>query len=57
MIVVDDKEVYIGSANMIPTSVHENPEAGICTTVRSTVSEAMLYFEAKWEEAIARKWE
>ncbi|MHA2069626.1 MAG: hypothetical protein ACXABY_35130 [Candidatus Thorarchaeota archaeon] len=22
MIVVDDKEVYIGSANMIPTSVH-----------------------------------
>jgi phosphatidylserine/phosphatidylglycerophosphate/cardiolipin synthase-like enzyme len=56
MIVVDDKEVYIGSANIIPTSVHENPEAGICTTEKSTVSEAMLYFEAKWEEAIARKW-
>ncbi len=57
MIVVDDKEVYIGSANMIPTSVHENPEVGICTIEKSTVSEAMLYFEDKWEEAIARKWE
>jgi len=56
MIVVDDKEVYIGSANMIPTSVHENPEVGICTTERGAVSEAMLYFEAKWEEAIDRKW-
>lgn len=56
MIVVDDKEVYIGSANMIPSSVHENPEVGICTTEKGVVSEAMLYFEARWEEAIDRKW-
>jgi len=57
MIVVDDKEVYIGSANMIHTSVRENPEVGICTIEKSTVNEAMLYFEDKWEEAIARKWQ
>ncbi len=55
IIVIDDKEVYIDSANMIPTSVRENSEVGICTIEKSTVSEAMLYFEDKWEEAIARK--
>jgi phosphatidylserine/phosphatidylglycerophosphate/cardiolipin synthase-like enzyme len=55
MLIIDDSEAYIGSANFIRSS-EDNAEAGICTTDSHIVTDAMLYFEDKWDEAIERKW-
>ena len=55
MIVVDDKELYIGSANLTPRSMDKNLEVGICTTNPEVVSKAAMYFEQVFQEAFDKR--
>lgn len=51
LVIVDDKELYIGSANLVASSMDRNLEAGICTNDPRTVSQALVYFEEAFSEA------
>lgn len=51
IIIVDDKELYIGSANLVAPSMNRNLEAGICTNDPRTVSQARIYFEKAFTAA------
>ena len=51
IVLVDNKELYIGSANLSGTSMKRNLEAGICTTDSRTVSQARVYFDEMFTEA------
>ena len=51
IIIVDDKEMYIGSANLVAPSMNKNLEAGIWTTDPRTVSQARVYFEEAFSAA------
>ncbi|MHA1769116.1 MAG: NUDIX hydrolase N-terminal domain-containing protein [Candidatus Thorarchaeota archaeon] len=51
MVLVDNKELYIGSANLSGTSMKRNLEAGICTTDPRAVSQARVYFEEVFDDA------
>lgn len=44
LILVDDKELLIGSANLVGTSLNRNYEAALWTNHQITVQEAMIYF-------------
>lgn len=55
LILVDNKELYIGSANLVRTSMDRNLEAGICTSDPSAVSDALVYFEDKFETAFGKR--
>ncbi len=51
IVIVDDKELYIGSANLVAPSMNRNLEAGICTSDPRTVSQALVYFEEAFSAA------
>lgn len=51
IVIVDNKELYIGSANLIAPSMNRNLEAGICTNEPRTVSQALVYFEDAFSQA------
>jgi phosphatidylserine/phosphatidylglycerophosphate/cardiolipin synthase-like enzyme len=51
IVIVDDKELYIGSANLVAPSMKRNLEAGICTNDPRTVSQALVYFDDAFSEA------
>ncbi|MFW9807597.1 MAG: phospholipase D-like domain-containing protein, partial [Candidatus Thorarchaeota archaeon] len=51
IVLVDNKELYIGSANLSGTSMKRNLEAGICTTDPRTVAQARVYFDEMFTEA------
>lgn len=51
IVLVDDTELYIGSANLVGTSMERNKEAGIWTNNPSTVSEAKDYLADAFAEA------
>jgi phosphatidylserine/phosphatidylglycerophosphate/cardiolipin synthase-like enzyme len=51
IVIVDDKELYIGSANLVAPSMKKNLEAGICTNDPRTVSQALVYFDEAFSEA------
>jgi phosphatidylserine/phosphatidylglycerophosphate/cardiolipin synthase-like enzyme len=51
IVIVDDKELFIGSANLVAPSMNRNLEAGICTSDPRTVSQALVYFEQAFSEA------
>ncbi len=51
IVIVDNKELYIGSANLVAPSMNKNLEAGICTSDARTVSQALVYFEDAFSEA------
>jgi len=55
MVLVDDKELYIGSANLTPTSMDMNLEVGICTSNPEVVSKAAMYFEQVFQEAFDKR--
>lgn len=55
MILVDNKELYIGSANLVKTSFDRNREAGICTSNPSVVQDALVYFEEAFNEAFEKR--
>ncbi len=55
MILVDNKELYIGSANLVQTSLERNLEVGLCTSTPNAVSEALLYFEEAFDEAFSKR--
>lgn len=51
IVLVDDQELYIGSANLVSTSMDRNLEAGVWTKDRRTVSRARRYFDDAYTEA------
>jgi len=51
MVLVDGSQLYIGSANLIETSMSRNREAGILTTDPDTVDKAARYFNDLFSEA------
>lgn len=51
IVIVDDKELYIGSANLVAPSMDRNLEAGICTNDPRTVSQAQVYFDNAFDMA------
>ncbi len=51
IVIVDNKELYIGSANLVAPSMNRNLEAGICTNDPRTVSQALVYFEEAFFQA------
>ena len=53
--IVDDKELYIGSANLVASSMEKNLEAGICTSDPRTVSQALVYFDDAFSEAFENR--
>jgi len=55
IVIVDDKELYIGSANLVAPSMNKNLEAGICTNDSRTVSQALVYFEDAFSQAFAAR--
>ncbi|MHA2142636.1 MAG: NUDIX hydrolase N-terminal domain-containing protein [Candidatus Thorarchaeota archaeon] len=55
MLLVDDKELYIGSANLLETSLDRNLEAGIWTTDEKAVEDAVLYFQSAFDEAFEKR--
>jgi len=55
MVLVDDKEAYIGSANLTPRSMDKNLEVGICTSNPEVVSKAAMYFEQVFQEAFDKR--
>ncbi|MHA2024052.1 MAG: NUDIX hydrolase N-terminal domain-containing protein [Candidatus Thorarchaeota archaeon] len=52
---VYDNELYIGSANLVKSSMKRNLEAGVCTNHPRTVSQALVYFQEKFDEAFERR--
>jgi len=55
LVIVDDKDLYIGSANLVEPSMNRNLEAGICTNDQRTVSQALAYFDNAFSEAFNRR--
>jgi hypothetical protein len=55
MLLVDGKELYIGSANLIETSLDRNLEAGIWTTDEKAVEDAVLYFQTAFHDAFEKR--
>jgi hypothetical protein len=55
LVIVDDKILYIGSANLVEPSMNRNLEAGICTNDRRTVSQALAYFDNAFSEAFNQR--
>jgi phosphatidylserine/phosphatidylglycerophosphate/cardiolipin synthase-like enzyme len=51
IVIVDDKDLYIGSANLVAPSMNKNLEAGLCTNNPRTVSQALVYFEEAFSDA------
>jgi len=51
IVLVDDREIYIGSANLVSTSMDRNLEAGVWTNDRRAVSRARRYFDDAFTEA------
>ncbi|MGY5862198.1 MAG: NUDIX hydrolase N-terminal domain-containing protein [Candidatus Thorarchaeota archaeon] len=57
MILIDNKELYIGSANLVDSSLDRNLEVGICTSDPVTVSEALVYFDSAFSKAFDKRFE
>jgi phosphatidylserine/phosphatidylglycerophosphate/cardiolipin synthase-like enzyme len=57
MVLVDNKEVYIGSANLVKKSIEQNLEVGICTCDPGAVAKALDYFEEAFQRAFDRRFE
>lgn len=51
MLLVDGSQLYIGSANLLETSMERNREAGILTTDSDTLDKAARYFDSLFLEA------
>ncbi|TFG30970.1 hypothetical protein EU527_13695 [Candidatus Thorarchaeota archaeon] len=57
MVLVDNKEVYIGSANLVKKSIEQNLEVGILTSDTGAVSKALEYFEEAFQKAFDMRFE
>jgi len=57
MLIVDNSEIYIGSANLVETSASRNLEVGICTKETATVRDAVMYFENVFADAFSSRFE
>ena len=55
IVLVDDTEIYIGSANLVETSFERNKEAGIWTDDPATVADAKNYLAEAFTEAFKRR--
>ena len=55
IVLIDDKELYIGSANLVATSLERNKEAGIYTNNRDTVLDAGDYLSNAFDEAFRKR--
>ncbi len=55
IVIVDNKELYIGSANLVAPSMKKNLEAGICTSDPRAVSQALVYFDDAFSEAFENR--
>jgi len=55
IVLIDDKELYIGSANLVATSLEKNKEAGIYTNNRDTVLDAGDYLSNAFDEAFRKR--
>jgi phosphatidylserine/phosphatidylglycerophosphate/cardiolipin synthase-like enzyme len=55
IVLVDDSELYIGSANLVETSLEKNKEAGIWTNDPITVSDAKEYLAEAFDAAFRKR--
>ncbi len=55
IVLVDETEIYIGSANLVATSLERNKEAGIWTNDPATVLEAKDYLADAMREAFKKR--
>ena len=55
IVLVDERELYIGSANLVGTSLERNKEAGIWTNDPATVSDARSYLADAFAEAFKKR--
>jgi len=55
MILVDNSELYIGSANLLESSMDRNREAGIVTSDSDTLDKAARYFNDLFLEAFEKR--
>jgi cardiolipin synthase len=55
IVLIDDKELYIGSANLVATSLERNKEEGIYTNNRDTVFAAGDYLSDAFDEAFKKR--
>ena len=55
LILVDDRELLIGSANLVGDSLKRNYEAALWTNHQKTVQDAKIYFTDLMAEIFARK--
>lgn len=55
IVLVDDKELYIGSANLVATSLERNKEAGIHTINHDTALDAGDYLIDAFDEAFKKR--
>ena len=55
IVLVDDSELYIGSANLVETSMEKNKEAGIWTNDRVTVTDAKEYLAEAFDAAFRKR--
>jgi len=57
MLLIDDKALYIGSANLVQTSMDRNLEAGIITYSNGAVEKAAMYFQTHFLDAFDKRGE
>jgi len=55
IVLVDDSELYIGSANLVETSLERNKEAGIWTDDPVTVADAKDYLADAFDAAFRKR--
>ena len=55
IVLVDDKELYIGSANLVATSLERNKEAGIHTINHNTALDAGDYLIDAFDKAFRKR--
>ena len=55
IVLVDDSELYIGSANLVETSMERNKEAGIWTDDPVTVADAKEYLAEAFDTAFRKR--
>jgi phosphatidylserine/phosphatidylglycerophosphate/cardiolipin synthase-like enzyme len=57
IVMVDDTELYIGSANLVETSLERNKEAGIWTNDPATVIDAKEYLAEAFDAAFRKRFQ
>lgn len=55
LLLIDDEELLIGSANLVGTSLKRNYEAALWTNHQKTVQDAKIYFTGLMEDIFSRR--